>query len=270
MELENVVNKIRKLLRLQFNAEKIGSTGEAFQAAKMVKKLLFEYNLSLGDIGSEEEGVRQNIVESEDMTANDKYGNYWKKSLLHVIAENNLCSIYTRTYNGKMFIIGAEENVIVVKEFYVYLLKVFRRLAIERFNEAQNEAMRNGQRYTEKGKNLFFRSYLEGVSVGLQENYDSMKPTSEETALVVCHKDMIADYLNDSKYKMDNRHHRQRRREVLGEAYEQGQEDGRKVSLNKQLSDMANKKALLQHVTDFWPILAKQVCWQHPCILQRA
>jgi amino acid adenylation domain-containing protein len=28
--------------------------------------------------------------------------------------------------------------------------------------------------------------------------------------------------------------------------------------------------ALLQHVTDFWPILAKQVCWQHPCILQRA
>ena len=31
-----------------------------------------------------------------------------------------------------------------------------------------------------------------------------------------------------------------------------------------------NNKALLQHVTDFWPILAEQVCWQHPCILQRA
>jgi type III restriction enzyme len=31
-----------------------------------------------------------------------------------------------------------------------------------------------------------------------------------------------------------------------------------------------NEMALLQHVTDFWPILAKQVCWQHPCILQRA
>ena len=30
------------------------------------------------------------------------------------------------------------------------------------------------------------------------------------------------------------------------------------------------EKALLQHVTDFWPILAEQVCWQHPCILQRA
>ena len=55
MEKENVINKIRKLLRLQFNAEKIGSTGEAYQAAKMVRKLLMDYNLSLGDIGNENE-----------------------------------------------------------------------------------------------------------------------------------------------------------------------------------------------------------------------
>ena len=242
MDKENVINKIRKLLKLQFNAEKIGSTGEAFQAAKMVKKLLMEYNLSMGDIGSDEEKSSINITESEDMTAQDKYGNHWKKSLLHVIASNNLCSLYTRTYNQKMFIIGAEENVIIVKEFYDYLLKVFRRLVIERFNEAQNEAMRHGQRYNERGKNIFMRSYLEGVSIGLQENYDSMKPTSEETALVVCHKDLIDDYLQNGKYKMDNRHHRQRRREVLGEAYEQGQEDGRKVSLNKQLKSNGNEQ----------------------------
>ena len=180
------------------------------------------------------------MKESEDITTNDKYGNHWKKALLHVIAVNNLCDVYTRTYNQKMFIIGAEENVVVVKEFYDYLLKVFRRLVIERFNEAQNEAMKNGQRYTEKGKNLFMRSYLEGVSNGLQENYDSMKPTSEETALVACHQDRIKEFLfQQNNYKMDKTKHRQRRREVLGEAYEQGQEDGRKVNLNKQID---NKK----------------------------
>ena len=239
MDKESVISKIRKLLKLQFNAEKIGSTGEAYQAAKMVKKLLMEYNLSMGDIGNEDEklgGAR--MKESEDMTTSDKYGNVWKKSLLHVIAKNNLCSMYTRTYNGKMFVIGAEENVIVTKEFYEYLLKVFRRLAIERFNEAQNEAMVNGQRYTDKGQNIFMRSYLEGVSVGLQENYDSMKPTSEETALVVSHKEMIEDYLfQQNNYRMNKTKHRQRRREVLGEAYEQGQKDGREVNLNKQLGN---------------------------------
>lgn len=237
MEKESVISKIRKLLKLQFNAEKIGSTGEAFQAAKMVKKLLMEYNLSMGDIGTDDEKKGVKMTESDDMTTTDKYGNNWKRSLLGVIARNNLCSVYTRTYNHKMFIIGAEENVIIVKEFYEYLLKVFRRLVIERFNEAQNEEMKNGRRYTETGKLRFFRSYLEGVPYGLQENYDSMKPTSEETALVVCHQDMIEDYLVDMKYKMDTRRKRNRRVSVIGEAFEQGQEDGRKVSLNKQLNN---------------------------------
>ena len=237
MEKESVISKIRKLLKLQFNAEKIGSTGEAFQAAKMVKKLLMEYNLSMGDIGSDEEKSNVKMTESDDMTITDRYGNNWKRSLLGVIARNNLCSVYTRTYNQKMFIIGAEENVIIVKEFYEYLLKVFRRLAVERFNEAQTEAMRYGKRYTQQGERKFYRSYLEGVPYGLQENYDSMKPTSEETALVVCHQEMIEDYLVDMKYKMDNRRKRQRRVTVMGEAFEQGQEDGRKVNLNKQLNN---------------------------------
>ena len=202
MEKESVISKIRKLLRLQFGAEQIGSMAEACQAGNLVKKLLFEYNLSMSDIEDEKAAV--NMVESSDMTSIDKYGNRWKIALLHVIASNNLCRVFTRTYNKKMFVIGAEENVVVVKEFYEYLLKVFRRLSIERFNQAQNEAMLEGKRYTEDGERLFMRSYLEGVSSGLQENYDSLKPTSEETALVVCHNQMIDDYLNGSKYKLND------------------------------------------------------------------
>lgn len=44
MDKEDVIQKIKKLLKLQYGAESIGSTGEAYQAAKMVKKLLMEYN----------------------------------------------------------------------------------------------------------------------------------------------------------------------------------------------------------------------------------
>lgn len=244
MKKDNVINKIRKLLQLQFNAEKIGSMGEAFQAAKIVKKLLLEYNLSMGDINSEDEKNCINIIESEDMTLIDKYGNYWKCALLDTIARNNLCNSYTRTYNKKMFIIGAEDNVVIVKYFYDYLLKVFRRLAIERFNEAQNAAMVEGKRYTEKGEKLFIRSYLEGVSPGLQENYDSMKPTAEVTALVVCHDQMIEDYLNNKEYKFNDKQRKRRKNKVYKEAYMQGKEDGRNVNLNKQLK--SNGKDLLQ------------------------
>ncbi|MBR1526720.1 MAG: DUF2786 domain-containing protein [Prevotella sp.] len=235
MEKESVISKIRKLLRLQFGAEQIGSMAEACQAANLVKKLLFEYNLSMSDIEDEKAAV--NMVESSDMTSIDKYGNRWKIALLHVIASNNLCRVFTRTYNKKMFVIGAEENVVVVKEFYEYLLKVFRRLSIERFNQAQNEAMLEGKRYTEDGERLFMRSYLEGVSSGLQENYDSLKPTSEETALVVCHNQMIDDYLNGSKYKLNDKHRKQRQPRLMGEAYLMGEKDGRNVNLNKQLKN---------------------------------
>lgn len=88
MEKENVISKIRKLLRLQFGAEKIGSMAEACQAANLVKKLLMEYNLSMSDIEDEQQG-NLNMVESEDMTSIDRYGNRWKIELLHVIASNN-------------------------------------------------------------------------------------------------------------------------------------------------------------------------------------
>ena len=37
MEKENVINKIRKLLKLQYGAEKIGSEGEAYAAAEAIR-----------------------------------------------------------------------------------------------------------------------------------------------------------------------------------------------------------------------------------------
>lgn len=243
MDKESEISKIRKLLNLQFNAEKIGSSGEAYKAAKIVKKLLMEYNLSMGDIGSEEEKNSVNITESDDITTSDRYGSIWKKDLLITIANNNLCSVYTRALNHKMIIIGAEDNVVIVKEFYDYLLKVFRRLAIERFNDAQNEVMQTGRRYSEQGRNRFIRSYLQGVSVGLQENYDSIKPTSSETALVVCHKELINSYLQSGKWFLSDKKERQRKTTVIGEAFDKGIDDGRKVSLNKQL-DINNQQKI--------------------------
>lgn len=136
-----------------------------------------------------------------------------------------------------------EDNVVIVKEFYDYLLKVFRRLAIERFNDAQNEVMQTGRRYSEQGRNRFIRSYLQGVSVGLQENYDSIKPTSSETALVVCHKEMIDSYLHNGKWLLSDKKQRQRKITVIGEAFDKGIDDGRKVSLNKQL-DINNQQKI--------------------------
>ena len=51
---ENILGKIRKLIRLKESAIKIGSEGEAHAAAEAVNRLLTSYNLSLMDVAPEE------------------------------------------------------------------------------------------------------------------------------------------------------------------------------------------------------------------------
>ena len=248
MEKENVIQKIQKLLNLQYNAEKIGSTGEAYQAAKMVRKLLMEYNLSMSDIDTNEEQASVTVTQGEELSGSDRYGNHWKFQLLGVIASNNLCMAYKRM-SGKIFIVGTKENVAIVQEFYKYLVKVFRRLAKEHWKRKCKEWELQGYNveyilFADKTiENKFFRSYLEGVPVGLQENYDTLKPTSEETALVVCHQEAIDEYVKEN-FTMNDKKHRTRRRELYGDAYALGAADGRAVSLNRQLPNKVEEGTL--------------------------
>ena len=240
MEKENVIQKIQKLLKLQYNAEKIGSTGEAYQAAKMVRKLLMEYNLSMSDIDTNEKQAGVTVTQGEELSGSDRYGNHWKFQLLGVIASNNLCMAYKRM-SGKIFIVGTMENVAIVQEFYKYLVKVFRRLAKEHWERQCKEWEQQGYNveyllFADKTvENKFFRSYFAGVPIGLQENYESLKPTSEETALVVCHQEAIEEYVNDN-YKWSDSKTRHRQSSVYGDVYDMGCKDGREVSLNRQIA----------------------------------
>ena len=251
MEKENVIQKIQKLLKLQYGAESIGSTGEAFQAAKMVKKLLMEYNLSMSDIDTSDGEQKLTMTKSDELAGSDRYGNHWKFQLLGVIASNNLCSAYKRV-SGKMFVIGTEDNVAIVQEFYNYLVKVFRRLAKEHWERKCKEWEQQGYNVEyilfadNTVMNKFFRSYLEGVPVGLQKNYDSLKPTSAETALVVCHQEAIDEYVKEN-FTMNDKKPRTRTRKIYGDAYNLGAADGRAVSLNRQIAQTP-KEGLLFNI----------------------
>lgn len=251
MEKENVIQKIQKLLKLQYGAESIGSTGEAFQTAKMVQKLLMEYNLSMSDIDSSDGEQKLTMTKSDELAGSDRYGNHWKFQLLGVIASNNLCSAYKRV-SGKMFVIGTENNVAIVQEFYNYLVKVFRRLAKEHWESKCKEWEQQGYNVEyilfadNTVMNKFFRSYLEGVPVGLQENYDSLKPTSAETTLVVCHQEAIDEYVKEN-FTMNDKKPRTRTRKIYGDAYNLGAADGRAVSLNRQIAQTP-KEGLLFNI----------------------
>lgn len=180
------------------------------------------------------------VTQGEELSGSDRYGNHWKFQLLGVIASNNLCMAYKRM-SGKIFIVGTEDNVAIVQELYKYLVKVFRRLAKEHWERKCAEWTAQGWNldylfFADKTvENKFFRSYFAGVPVGLQENYDSLKLTSEETALVVCHQEAIEEYVNEN-YKWNESKPRHRRSAVYGDVYDMGCRDGREVSLNRQIA----------------------------------
>ena len=52
---DKILDKIKKLLKLQHSAETLGNEGEAYAAANAVHRLLTTYNLSLSDVSESNE-----------------------------------------------------------------------------------------------------------------------------------------------------------------------------------------------------------------------
>lgn len=234
-EKEKVLDKIKKLLKLQSSAETLGNEGEAYAAANAVHRLLTTYNLSLGDI-SDETSDGLNIKESDEISYRSPYGSQWKRHLLTLVADNNYCKVLVKSAKQHMLVVGQEDNVVVVKNLYNYLVSSFGSLAQRRRAEFEYYLRQEGQRLTSQGKDKFLCSYFIGAVAGLQENFNSQKPTPEETGLMVCHTAAIQEFLSkDPFYSGKVFKGKKQKSELMLEAFEEGQKDGRNISLNRQI-----------------------------------
>lgn len=232
---EKVLDKIKKLLKLQSSAEELGNEGEAYAAANAVHRLLTTYNLSLGDI-SDEERDTLNITESDEITYRSPYGSQWKRYLLTLVAINNYCKVLVKPCQQHMLIVGQEDNVAVVKNLYTYLVSSFTSLAPRRRAEFAYRLQQEGRRLTDSGKKKFLHSYFIGAVSGLQENFDSRKPTSEETGLMVCHDAAIEKFLDRQPfYNNKDFRGRKTKEDLMPEGVLYGQKDGQNISLNRQI-----------------------------------
>lgn len=232
---DKILEKIKKLLRLQNSAESLGNEGEAYAAANAVHRLLTTYNLSLGDI-SDEERETLNITASDEITYRSPYGSQWKRNLLALITENNYCRALAIPSCQHMIIVGQEDNVVVVKTLYDYLVSTFTILAPRRKAEFEYQLRQEGRRLTDGGKRKFLHSYFIGAVVGLQDNFESRKPTSDETGLMVCHTAAIEEFLGkDSFYIKKDFKGRKTKEDLMLEGVLYGQKDGQNISLNRQI-----------------------------------
>lgn len=230
---EKIIEKLKKLMRLQKSAEKIGSEGEANAAAAAISRLLTQYNLSLMDVDPEDRKASLRVQESSKISFRDTYGNLWKRDLLRIICEFNYCRILLYSGETNMVVIGTEANTATVMYLYDLLRGIFRKLAPIRYDEfAQGK---RGAIRTERYKRKYMASYLKGCACGLREKLwrESLTNEVSEKSLVVCHKQLIDDYMAGVSTVKRNPV-KQKRKDIV-EAFCVGYDDGKTTQTNKAI-----------------------------------
>lgn len=241
---QHILDKIQKLLKLKDGAEKIGSVGEAIAAAEGVRRLLAQYNLSMEDIPDCEDKSGPEINESGKISYRSKYG-MWKRELLTTICNYNFCTCIIQQYYKRMYIVGQVDNVAVIHQLYDYLVTAFERLSKEKWEKfIRSYSEETRQSYTIckwflslKEEKKFFRSYFHGTNLGLWENFERRKPTSEVKALMVVHEKAIDEYLAaDPTYSGKMLRPVKHDEEENEWAVCEGINDGVRINLDRQIS----------------------------------
>ena len=226
--MDKIADRILKILAKTSNPNE----HEAEVAMTMAQELLLKHNLAIEDLHEESEDYIEEIV--VDTVSR---GSTWQRILLQSIAKSNSCtSIMIKSGKTKKYVvIGSETNAEACKTLYFYFFNVVTRLTHNHHEYNKIMEFSRGSSY--------YNSYRIGMSsrIGQRLNEAKLKAEAEGSeeypALVVRSyyekQDMLVnDYMEefgkDYKIKLNTGTNR----DMSG--YEQGYEDGGKVSLSQR------------------------------------
>jgi hypothetical protein len=122
----------------------------------------------------------------------------------------------------------------VAVSLFKYLRRAFRQLG-----EAEHAEFVKGKRgyyRTEKHRKNYMRSYLLGCCVGLNAQYESIQKSSKETGLVLCHRQMIDDYVATLR-TCTPRQQKAPKKKMNSDAYMSGYKTGYKTNVNRLINN---------------------------------
>ncbi len=228
---DNIISRIKKLIALS----KSDNCEEASSAAQKASDLLLKYNISRKDVEKKDFHVVEDFIEEKLKVR------IWKTILLGAISSLNLCNIVINTdYREKktnLNIVGKEQNVIVTKELYKYLVDTIDRISKSKSNM-----------YNSKD------SFKKGMSVRISERLSLIKKerfkSSVETYSNIDRALIVAEYKNASiannNFIDDNYGNigiKKTRIKAYESSFNNGLKAGNEINLNSQIKQ---KKALLE------------------------
>lgn len=241
MSIDKVMRKIAKLKKLYEGAKAIKSEGEAQNAAALIQKLLAEYNLTMEEVGTDEEKAANNVIHEQISGYTRKsIGGYWEQRLTHVICRWNFCTCYRYGNSYKnLIIVGKKDNIEMVKWLLDMLKERFVHFSNERYKEYCKE-LEEGVKPSSKDK--FQRSYLSGCAAGLdaklkeeheREKKEEVELSTKITALVVRNNAEIEEYVEKT---WGGAKKGRKTREVWDSARSAGFKDGKNTNINKPIA----------------------------------
>jgi len=254
-ELDNIKDKIQKLLAKADSAKEIGNIAEAAAFSAKVNELLMKYNLEKIDI---EFGEDDPIIENKEngLVVSKKMGR-WTSKLLGVICHYNFCkdifTSYGREKEMSVTIIGKKENVEVViflyeilkgqletvakKAWKAYMVETKEALANHPVAMLHPEVLSKPWKYIKSVSNraAYYKSFFLGAVLGIHEKLEAEMTKAEETygdkvgALVRVTDAQLTRFVDENYSNLGN--FGNRKTKVNGAAYEQGKEAGLNASM---------------------------------------
>lgn len=191
MEVD-IKDKLRKILELTNSPVE----GEAQAAAAHLQRLLTKYNLDIADLerkGAHRPGVKE---ASHDL---GKAAFKWKLDLAEEIADFYYCYPLVNRYTKTVAFVGRPDNVQSLQMLYAWIIEQIKRIAKEE----------RRKHYDETGEHIdplrwqvnFGVGAVERLAERLREQRARMEEdqsdAGEVTALALCHKSEISDYLEE-------------------------------------------------------------------------
>jgi len=224
---EKVIDLIAKLLRLSTSSNE----HEAALAASRAQELLIKHNLSMAEIEAHRDDKDKTPVnllsETLDITVPKNYGD-WKKFLIASVAKYNLCKAILSSDGSRVYIIGPQQNVEVVKLLYGWLVDQIMTLSSKACKEY------TGYDRIPTFRRAFFIGAVDTVRNRLYQNWMEMESKNNKcTALMVNTTALIDSYIGE-KFGQVHQGKGHRVADSSRDGIVAGQRAGHQVSLQAQ------------------------------------
>ena len=179
MTTDQIVDKLRKLIRLEASAREIGSFEEAARVAEKIQQWLMQHKISADQVNTDEVSEPKIGREKTGSGRTLRYGPGARvpledSRLMAVVAEAHFCRSLIIPESNLMYVFGEDEDRAVCVEMFRWLARTMKRLARQDLKKAAKRLRRSTR--------CFYPHFCAGFTYALRGRYSEMRQQTEGTS----------------------------------------------------------------------------------------